>query len=61
MLIVMLVVAEAAAQVAVAMLPMFMVEVPISILNLEGLLLPETSKKKLNEDLRLRSKYLYQD
>jgi hypothetical protein len=37
MLIVMLVVAEAAAPVAVAILPMFMVEVPISILNLEGI------------------------
>jgi hypothetical protein len=37
MLIVMLVVAEAAAPVAVAILPMFMVEVPISILTLEGI------------------------
>jgi hypothetical protein len=36
MLIVMLV-AEAAAPVAVAILPMFMVEVPISILNFEGI------------------------
>ena len=36
MLIVMLVVAEAAAPVAV-MLPMFMVEVPISILKMEEL------------------------
>ena len=37
MLFVMLVVAAVAARVAVAMLPMFMVEVPISILNLEGI------------------------
>ena len=37
MLIAMLVVAEAATPVAVAMLPMFMVDVPISILNLEGI------------------------
>ncbi len=37
MLIVMLEVAEAAAPVAAAILPLFMVEVPISILNLEGI------------------------
>lgn len=43
MLIVMLVVAEAAVPVAVAILPMFMVEVPICILNSEELLLSETS------------------
>lgn len=58
----MLIVTEAAAPVAVAILPMFIVEVPIYIVfGRNCCYLKQLSKKKLNEDLRVKSKYLCQD